>query len=73
MIQIENLEHAYKNHKALQGVSFSVAKGEIFGLLGPNGGGKTTLFRVLTTCFPPDEGNVSIAGLDIRTQYRKIR
>jgi ABC-2 type transport system ATP-binding protein len=60
-------------HRALRGISFSVAAGEIFGLLGPNGGGKTTLFRILSTLALPSGGSVSIAGWDVRTQAHAIR
>ena len=52
-VQIQNVSHKYGDRQALDGVSFDVRKGEIFGLLGPNGGGKTTLFKILSTAFPP--------------------
>jgi ABC-2 type transport system ATP-binding protein len=58
---------------ALRGISFSVAPGEIFGLLGPNGGGKTTLFRVLATLFAPDEGSARVFGLDVMRDASKVR
>ena len=48
-VEIENLSFRYGDRLALNGVSFKVAAGEVFGLLGPNGGGKTTLFRILST------------------------
>lgn len=61
-VEIENLSHHYGARKALDNVSFNVATGELFVLLGPNGGGKTTLFRVLCTLIPPQSGRVSVAG-----------
>ena len=55
-VSVRDLTHAYGDRVALNGISFEVARGEIFGLLGPNGGGKTTLFRILTTLMPPQSG-----------------
>jgi ABC-2 type transport system ATP-binding protein len=65
VIQIENLTHRYGGRLALSNVSFDVRKGEIFGLLGPNGGGKSTLFRILATMMVPSEGRAVIAGHDV--------
>jgi len=65
VIQVENLTHRYGDRLALSNVSFEVKKGEIFGLLGPNGGGKSTLFRILSTMMVPTEGRASIAGCDV--------
>jgi ABC-2 type transport system ATP-binding protein len=58
---------------ALRGISFSVAGGEIFGLLGPNGGGKTTLFRIMATLVVPSKGRLSIAGLDVCARAHEVR
>jgi ABC-2 type transport system ATP-binding protein len=58
---------------ALAGVDFQVAAGEIFGFLGPNGGGKTTLFRILATLARPEEGAVRVFGADLATQAREVR
>lgn len=58
---------------ALRGVSMNVNEGEIFGLIGPDGAGKTTLFRILTTLIRPDGGSATVDGLDIRRDYRRIR
>ncbi len=65
MIEIQNLTKRYGHIKAVENVSFTVNKGEILGFLGPNGAGKTTTMRVLTGYFPPTEGKVKIAGMDI--------
>lgn len=59
--------------QALDAVSFSVQEGELFGLIGPDGAGKTTLFRILSTLLLPDSGEATIYGWDIRTDYQKIR
>lgn len=58
---------------AVKNVSFSVEKGEIFGLIGPDGAGKTTIFRMLTTLLLPDSGTASVNGFDIVKDYREIR
>src|SRR5262245_27119856 len=72
-VQTKDLAHSYANHKALRGVSFSVNRGEIFGLLGPNGGGKTTLFRILSTSFPATSGDAAIFGDDVRLHPDQVR
>lgn len=72
-IQIDNLSKSYGKLKALDGVSFSVERGELFGLIGPDGAGKTTLFRLLTTLLKPTSGAATVAGFDIVKQYRSIR
>lgn len=59
--------------KAVKGVTLAVKKGEIFGFLGPNGAGKTTTMRMLTTLLPIDEGEVLIAGFDMRKQAKEVR
>ena len=58
---------------AANGVSFDVSKGEIFGLIGPDGAGKTTLFRILTTLILPDSGSATVAGWDVVKDYKEIR
>jgi ABC-2 type transport system ATP-binding protein len=62
LLVVEALTHRYGERTALAGVSFSVRRGELFGLLGPNGGGKTTLFRILCTLTTPTEGRVLMEG-----------
>ncbi len=61
-VVVDNLTHRYGDRVALDRVSFSVQRGELFGLLGPNGGGKTTLFRILTTLMKPSDGRVLMDG-----------
>ncbi|MFP6662764.1 MAG: ABC transporter ATP-binding protein [Deltaproteobacteria bacterium] len=73
ILEVRALEHAYGTNKALDGLSFSTGRGEIFGLLGPNGGGKTTLFRILSTLLTPDSGTATIAGADVVTQSAAVR
>ncbi|HEX3878583.1 MAG TPA: ABC transporter ATP-binding protein [Bryobacteraceae bacterium] len=73
MIEVRNLSHSYGDRIALSNISFEVRKGEIFGLLGPNGGGKSTLFRILTTMMAPESGSASIAGRDIVREGGAVR
>ena len=72
-IHIENVSKNFGSVKALDGVSLDVNRGEIYGLLGPDGAGKTTLFRILTTLMLPDSGTASVCGLDTVRDYAKIR
>lgn len=65
-VDVEGLTHRYGERLALDGVSFSVRPGEVFGLVGPNGGGKTTLFKILSTALAPTSGAARVAGVDIR-------
>lgn len=63
----------YGDTDALKGVDFSISKGEIFGFIGPDGAGKTSLFRILTTLLLPISGNAVIEGLDVVKDYRQLR
>ncbi|WP_405572460.1 ABC transporter ATP-binding protein [Winogradskyella sp. Asnod2-B02-A] len=72
-ITVSHISKSYKSVKALQHISFDVKTNEIFGLIGPDGAGKTTLFRVLTTLLLADEGNATVAGFDVVSDYKKIR
>jgi len=72
-ISVRGLSHSYGSRRALDNVSFDVAAGEIFGLLGPNGGGKTTLFRILATLLPVQSGEACLLGLDVAAQPSRIR
>lgn len=73
IIQVKNLKKNYEKLEAVKGVSFSVPKGELFGLIGPDGAGKTSIFRILTTLLFPSDGTVSILGYDVVKDYKKIR
>ena len=76
-VSVDNLVKVYGQKKdvvkALQGISFEVGKGEIFGIIGPDGAGKTSLFRVLTTLLLPDGGRVTVDGFDVVKDYKEIR
>lgn len=72
-IQLKNISKSYDKVHALEGISFAVKEGELFGLIGPDGAGKTTLFRILTTLLIADEGKASVAGFDVITDYKSIR
>jgi ABC-2 type transport system ATP-binding protein len=73
IVSAENLTHRYGERVALSGVSFAVREGEIFGLLGPNGGGKSTLFRILSTLMAPSEGRATICGHDVGRDPGAVR
>ncbi|HUB33590.1 MAG TPA: ABC transporter ATP-binding protein [Bryobacteraceae bacterium] len=73
MIQVENLVHQYGDRVALAKIGFEVRQGEIFGLLGPNGGGKSTLFRILSTMMVPTAGRAVIAGHDVVREPAAVR
>lgn len=76
-VQVNNLEKNYGKKKeavqALRGVSFEVQRGELFGIIGPDGAGKTSLFRILTTLLLPDGGSAMVDGFDVVKDYKEIR
>lgn len=72
-ISIQQVSKSYNGLKALTDITFDVRESEIFGLIGPDGAGKTTLFRILATLLLPDQGDVRICGLDGVRDYKKIR
>ena len=72
-VSVSSLRHRYGDREALCGIDFAVSSGEIFGLLGPNGGGKTTLFRMLATLLPVKSGSGTLLGLDLASQPQAIR
>ena len=75
IVNVENLKMSYDKGRvqALKGVSFDVGEGEIFGLIGPDGAGKTSLFRVLPTLLLADSGTAVVDGMDVVKDYKKIR
>jgi len=73
VILVDNLSHQYGSRVALSNVSFEVKAGEIFGLLGPNGGGKSTLFRILSTMMAPTAGRAEVAGHDVAREAAAVR
>ena len=73
MIEVNNISKSYGKVKALQDVSFSVGKGEVFGLIGPDGAGKTSMFRILCTLLLADEGTATVDGFDVVKQMTDIR
>ncbi len=74
-VLVQNLVKTYQKQtiKAVQGVSFDVQEGELFGLIGPDGAGKTSIFRMLTTLLMPDSGEAWVAGYDILKDFKAIR
>ncbi len=73
MIEVKNISKSYDEIQALKDVSMHVNEGELFGLIGPDGAGKTTLMRILTTLLIPDSGEATMADLDIVKDFKKIR
>ena len=72
-LEVSNLSHQYGTRTALRAVSFTVSPGEIFGLLGPNGGGKTTLFKIVSTLITPVHGAVRVFGHDVVSEPEHVR
>lgn len=72
-ISLRNISKSYKKVKAVHDISFEVQPGELFGLIGPDGAGKTTIFRILTTLLLSDEGFATVAGFDVVKDYKAIR
>ncbi len=76
-VEIKNIKKTFKADKsvvtALHDISFAVNRGELFGLIGPDGAGKTTLFRILTTLMIADSGSASVDGFDVVNDYKAIR
>ena len=75
MITLDKIEKTFNKGTvtALKDISFSVEKAELFGLIGPDGAGKTTLFRILTTLLLADEGTATVNDFDVVKDYKKIR
>ena len=72
-IEIRGLTKRYGSLTAIENITFEVRRGELFGLIGPDGAGKTTLFRLLATLLNPDDGVATVDGFDIVGQYKEIR
>ena len=73
LIEVSHISKRYQHIQALEDVSFSVNQGELFGIIGPDGSGKSTLFRILTTLLLPDQGQALLNGLDMIKDFREIR
>ncbi len=72
-VSVQNISKKYGQTEALKDISFEVEKGEIFGIIGPDGAGKTTLFRILTTLLLANTGTAFVNGLDVVKDYKKVR
>lgn len=72
-VKIESVSKNYAEVEAVRDLSLNVSSGELFGLIGPDGAGKTTLFRILATLLLADKGKATVCGLDVVRDYRKIR
>lgn len=73
IVEVKNIVKSFNKTIAVDNISFEVSKGEIFGLIGPDGAGKTTLFRMLTTLLKPGKGYAKVLNLDIVKDYKQIR
>ncbi len=73
MIEIKNISKSYNTTKALVDISLNIEKGKLFGLIGPDGAGKSTLFRILTTLLIPNKGTATLMGFDTVKDYKEIR
>ncbi|MCF8370998.1 MAG: ABC transporter ATP-binding protein [Bacteroidales bacterium] len=71
--QIHNLSKSYSDTQALKNISLEVEQGELFGLIGPDGAGKTTLFRILVSLLLPDKGEVFLLGKDVKKDFKELR
>lgn len=72
-LSIRDVRYRYGEHEAVRGVSFEVARGEVFALLGPNGSGKTTLFRLISTLVPLQQGEIDVLGISVRQHPAAVR
>lgn len=72
-VEIQHISKSYSQLRALSDISLAIEPGELFGLIGPDGAGKTSLFRILTTLLIPDGGEAKVMGLDVVKDYKMIR
>ncbi|WP_205697093.1 ATP-binding cassette domain-containing protein [Conexibacter sp. SYSU D00693] len=72
-IDVDDLQRSFKAVRAVDGISFSIAPGEVFGFLGPNGAGKSTTVHMLTTLLPPSGGRATVGGFDVAKQGAEVR
>jgi ABC-2 type transport system ATP-binding protein len=73
IIESTGIGKSFSGTEALKDISFDVSEGEIFGIIGPDGSGKTTLFRIITTLLLPDKGKMEVLGMDTKTGFRELR
>ncbi len=73
MVSCQNISKSYGKVFALKDINFEVKQGEIFGLIGPDGAGKTTLFRIMTTLIKPNQGKATVSGFDVVEDFKEIR
>jgi len=72
-VKAEGISKAYNGHRVLENISFQIEKGEVFGFIGPDGAGKTTLFRILSSLILPEKGEAFVYGLNVVDKYRDVR
>ncbi len=73
IVEVNNISKSYEQQVAISDISFSVVENELFGFIGPDGAGKTTIFRILATLLLPDSGEVNVLGYNVFTQFKQIR
>ena len=73
MVTFENVSKSYNGIEAVRNINFTVNEGELFGLIGPDGAGKTTLFQMLTTVLLPDSGSITFNGKDVVEEYKYVK
>ena len=73
MIEVKDLVKTYGSKRAVNGVTFTVRRGEILGFLGPNGAGKSTTMKMITGYLPASGGSASVCGFDVRTHPREVQ